>query len=281
MADAAPSSDLNVLPMFTHESLYVGVDIGKHFHVAGFLSPTLLGRHERFEACPALKFDQSREGFRLLIDRISSYVPPGLRKGSFPTLRQLVHLQELAAQSIGTKDVNRQGSLVFEQTQLIKELRLIQEHIEQIDTEIQTIVEHSREGQILLSMQVIGVVQAAMIIAALGSIANFNKASELKAYFGWAPQVDTSGISLDKTKRTIAGKRSMRQVMFLVVCNAIGVESEWSHLYERLVPQKCRYDERTRTYKGKLRVMARSAGQIISMSFAFLKRRKIIFLPPK
>lgn len=45
------------------ESLYVGIDIGKHRHVAGFLSSTLLARHHRFEGCPALAFEQSREGF--------------------------------------------------------------------------------------------------------------------------------------------------------------------------------------------------------------------------
>ena len=60
-----------------------------------------------------------------------------------------------------------------------------------------------------------------MIIAAIGSIANFEKASQLEAYFEWAPQVDASGTSLDKTKLTTAGKRTMRQVMFLVVGNAI------------------------------------------------------------
>jgi hypothetical protein len=160
---------------------------------------------------------------------------------------------------------------VFEQAQLIKELRLLQGHVKQIDGAIQTIVEHSREGQILLSMQIIGVVQAAMILAAIGTIANFEKASQLKAYFGWAPQVDTSGISLDKTKHTHAGKRTMRQVMFLIVGNAIRMDCEWSRLYERLVPKKCHYDERTRTYKGKLKVIGRIAGQMIEMIFAFLK----------
>jgi hypothetical protein len=61
--------------MLAHESLCVGIDIGKLFHVAGFLSTTLLRLHERFEVCPALKFDQSRERFRLLVDRIRSFVP--------------------------------------------------------------------------------------------------------------------------------------------------------------------------------------------------------------
>ena len=63
------------LPMFNHETLYVGVDIGKKAHVAGFLSSTLLTRHQRFEHCPALTFENSREGFRSLLDRIRTYVP--------------------------------------------------------------------------------------------------------------------------------------------------------------------------------------------------------------
>jgi hypothetical protein len=61
--------------LLAHETLYVGVDIGKRAHVAGFLSTTLLARHQRFEHCPALSFENSREGFRSLIDRMETYVP--------------------------------------------------------------------------------------------------------------------------------------------------------------------------------------------------------------
>ncbi|MBO0790918.1 MAG: hypothetical protein J2P36_08220, partial [Ktedonobacteraceae bacterium] len=57
-------------PMLSQETLYVGVDIGKFRHVAGFLSRTLLVRHGRFEGCPTLAFEQSREGSRSLVDRI-------------------------------------------------------------------------------------------------------------------------------------------------------------------------------------------------------------------
>jgi hypothetical protein len=72
---ASSNPNLTVIPMLATESLYVGIDVGKQKHVAGFISNTLLKRHERFEACPALIFEQSREGFRNLIDRIRSYVP--------------------------------------------------------------------------------------------------------------------------------------------------------------------------------------------------------------
>jgi transposase len=67
--------DLKAVPQLLNESLYVGVDIGKGRHVAGFLSKTLLERHERFEACPALVFENSREGFRSLIERIRALAP--------------------------------------------------------------------------------------------------------------------------------------------------------------------------------------------------------------
>ena len=295
--------NLNALPMLPHESLYIGVDIGKFKHVAGFISKTLLERHTHFESCPAFIFEQSREGFRAFVERIRAYcplaqcfilmeqtghyhrpllhylleldlpvyvihiqsqefgilktdkrdalglanhlynqlelgvqvtnklqvvrraVPPSeaaaqlkglmrhryelaneatqrknkltaicdelfpelvqvfknpnlptaldlrekfptphaiataglvalreVRRSSHPSEAQLVLLQQLAAQSIGTKDFARQRGLLLEQELLIKELRLIQEHMERLDLEVAQIVERSREGQILLSI---------------------------------------------------------------------------------------------------------------------------------
>lgn len=58
-------SNLALVPMLPQETLYIGVDVGKFRHVAGFLSRTLLTRHERFEGCPTLAF----------VDRIREYVP--------------------------------------------------------------------------------------------------------------------------------------------------------------------------------------------------------------
>ena len=50
---------------------------------------------------------------------------------------------------------------MFEQRQLIRELRVIQENIEEIDQEVTVILESSREGQILLSVPAIGKTMAA------------------------------------------------------------------------------------------------------------------------
>lgn len=74
-AHPAPPVASVMRPMLAHEALYVGVDVGKQHHMAGFVSMTLLQRHERFEGCPVLRFTNTREGFRELVDRLRAYVP--------------------------------------------------------------------------------------------------------------------------------------------------------------------------------------------------------------
>ncbi len=46
----------------------------------------------------------------------------------------------------------------------------------------------------------IGPIPAAAIIAMIGNIANFSRASQLKSYFGWAPSVSQSAQSLDRAR---------------------------------------------------------------------------------
>jgi transposase len=183
---------------------------------------------------------------------------------------QLLELQRLATESIGTKDIIRQRGLVLEQTQLTRELRLLQEHVAQLESEITTIVGLAREGRILQSLG-IGPIQAATIIAAIGSIENFPNAGSLKSYFGWSPTVIQSGSTVDYVGQTHGGTRPMKQMMFLIVSSLIHRDTEWAKLYERLVKAKCPYDERTGQRKGKLRIIGRVAGQLIETMYALLK----------
>ncbi len=419
--------------MLLRESIYIGVDIGKFQHVAGFVSKTLLERHQHFEHCPAFLFEQSREGFRAFVERIRAYcplehcflvmeqtghyhrpllhyllaldipvyvmhvqsreakllktdkrdalglanhlynqlalgvqvsnklqvvrraVPPSeaaaqlkglmrhryelateatqrknkltaicdelfpeltqvfknpnlptaldlrekfstphavataslvalreVRKKSYPSEAQLVLLQQLAVQSIGTKDLARQRGLLLEQDLLIKELRLMQEHMEQLDMEVAQIVEHSREGQILLSIPPICPMYAAAILATIGHVANFEDAGHLKSYFGWAPKRAQTGISFDRASLTKGGSREMKKVMYLVAWNAIRSETEWASLYKRLVPRLCTYDERTQTYKGKGKALGHVIGRLITLVYALLKQddEMLSHLPP-
>jgi len=199
------------------------------------------------------------------------------RTGHHPSDAKLLELQQLAAQSIGTKDPARLRGLTFEQGQLIEELRVIEKHLEQLEGELTQIVEHCREGQILTSIPGIGPVPAAAIIAMIGNIANFSRASQLKSYFGWAPMIAQSGHSLDRARLSPRGTRLMKRTMYLIVWKAVQTEdSEWAQTYHRLVPIKCSYNERTHRYTGRGRVIGRIAGQVISVIYALLKKDQAV-----
>jgi transposase len=222
-------------------------------------SPTALAIRERFPSAQAL----ATAGLAPLQDV----------RGNTRSLSdgKLVELQRLAGQSIGIKDANRQRGLVLEQSLLIKELRLIQHHLEQLEAEICQIVEQSREGQILMSIPGIGPLSAATLIATIGNVANFSRASELKSYLGWAPTREQTGTSFDRSGLTPGGARSTRQIMYLIVWHAIKQkDSEFARLYERLVPLKCTYNDATRRYVGKGKVIGRIAGQTVSMIYGLL-----------
>ena len=182
---------------------------------------------------------------------------------------------------VSTKTGEDQG-LLLEQDLLIKEMRLIQEHIERLDMEIAQIVEHSREGQILLSIPPICPMYAAAILATIGHIANFEDAGHLKAYFGWAPKRAQTGVSFDRASLTKGGSREMKKVMYLVAWNAVKSETEWASLYKRLVPRLCTYDERTQTYKGKGKAIGHVIGRLITLIYALLKQddEMLNHLPP-
>jgi transposase len=421
---AVSGAALRILPTLAHETLYLGIDVGKVQHVAGFVSSTLLARHERFESCPALTIANSREGFRALVDRMGEYVPltqvyvllevtghyhlavvqylheldipvylmhvrkrqAGLLKSdkrdalglanhlyntlekgvqsadplhavrrlapltpaaaqlrgmihhreelirertrrknkltaicdevfpefvrsctdpnspsalalrkAFPTPAALAtasmsalkaaryykqpseanlqRLQDLAAQSIGTKDLARLRGLTFEQQQLIAELELLDQHVVALDTEIAQVLATSREGRILTSLPGIGQIAAATILALIGNIANFDRPAQLKAYCGWAPTLTQSGKTLDQAKLAPSGVRVLKQTLFLAVWQVVRCgDNEFARLYASLVPRKCAFDERKRQYLGRNKVVGRVAGQLITVLFTLLKR---------
>jgi hypothetical protein len=195
----------------------------------------------------------------------------GYGRALSPSEAKLLHLQQPARETIGVTNVDRLRGLKVEQELLIKELRLVQHHLERLDTAIADIVRNCREGQILLSLPAIGPVQAATIIATVGTIANFEKASELKCYFGWAPKREQTGISFDRTALARRGVRPVKQMLYLMAARSTTLDCEWARIYQRLLPRMGTYDERIKDYRGKKKVLGRLAGQIASMIFALLK----------
>jgi transposase len=160
-------------------------------------------------------------------------------------------LQRLAASSIGTKAMQRKPGLLIEQTQLIRELHLLQEHMVQLETEITSILEQSREGQIVQSFG-IDPLQTATLLAAIGSSESFPNAGSLKSYGGWSPTEKQSGLTLHSTRQTRGGTRMMKQMMYLIVTGLMSRDTEWAKRDVRLVQAKCPVDPRTGERSGKV-----------------------------
>lgn len=188
-----------------------------------------------------------------------------------PGRAKLAMLQDLARQTIGTKDESRLKALLLEQKQLIPELRLLDEHVEVLNTEIEQVIKNSREGQILLSCG-LGKIQAAQLIAGIGSIANFESVAKLRAYCGWSPTQKQTGTSYDTMTLERAGNRLLKHTLYLVALHAIQLDTPWRTLYNRLVPIKCVYDERLKRYKGLMKVVGRIIGQMIGVIWLLLKK---------
>ncbi len=188
-----------------------------------------------------------------------------------PTDAHLRCLQELAAASIGVKDSPRRKTLLLEQKQLIEELATSGKHLEIIDKEISELMEPSREYKILASMS-IGPIQAATIVAAIGNIRNFEKASHLRTFCGWSPQAIQTGISRDTSKLSDTGQRQLRQTLFLITINAVHQSESFELIYTRLVKRMCHWDARTETYKGKMRAIGHISGQICGLIYRFLRQ---------
>lgn len=194
------------------------------------------------------------------------------RKHFKPGRADLARLQELAKTTIGTKNPSRLTALALEQKQLIKELQLLDTHIEELDVEVAKAVAASREGQILTSIPAIGPMQAAMLIAAIGSIANFESEAKLRAFAGWSPRQTQTGTSYDSVVLDRRGNRLLKSTLFLIGLRAVKEDTQWKVLYDRLVPLKCIWDERVGRYRGRMKVIGRIIGQMLGVAYTLLKR---------
>jgi transposase len=189
-----------------------------------------------------------------------------------PGVAGLARLQELAHSSIGIKDKERLDGLCLEQAQLIKELRLLEQHKEELEARIIERASVSREGQILLSLPMISQIDTGILLAAIGSITNFESASKLKGFLGWKPDQDQTGITRDKNKLTRRGSRPLKAMMYMIGWRAIRLDPKSRALYDRLVPLKCEWDVKKEVYIGKNKVLGRIIGRTIDIIYLLLKK---------
>ncbi len=191
---------------------------------------------------------------------------------TFPSNDALLRLKELARFTIGTKDDDRLRSLIIEQRQLIDELKVISVNLKELKTEITSIVMESREGRILASFIGCSPVEAATLLAGIGSIESFPNVGTLRKYMGWAPRRSQTGTTFDVEKLGKGGNRLLKRTISLIVASAVRYDPTWRTLYKRLEQRLCAFDARTKTWKGRGKVIGHVAGQLIKVMYLLLKQ---------
>lgn len=189
-----------------------------------------------------------------------------------PSRDELSALQALARVSVGITEPITVGRLVFEQQQIIEELRLIDKHIRQIKDRIVPLLDESREAQILMSFPGVSYTNAAILLACIGNFANFETYGDLCGLSGWRPSKKQSGTSVDSTSVKKVGNMLLKRTMSLIVYVACRYDPTWKTLYTRLVKRKCHYDADKKEFVGKSKVVGRVAGQLLRVMFRLIKK---------
>jgi hypothetical protein len=68
------------------------------------------------------------------------------------------------------------------------------------------------------------------------------------------------------------GNRKIKTMLYMIAIQSLNHDTPWKALYDRLVPLKCSYDERLGRYRGRMKVVGRVIGQMLSVVYTLLKR---------
>lgn len=114
--------------------------------------------------------------------------------------------------------------------------------------------------------------KAARLIAVRRQYRQFRACCSVKIVFWLGTENWPVRYSMDWARLSPRGVRQMKHTMYLVVWRAIQWDFEWKEIYERLLPKKCRTDERTHQLIGREKVIGRLPGQMTKVIFTLLKQ---------
>jgi len=215
---------------------------------------------------------QLREAFPLpeLVAKASQAELRATRTHTRPGNKAFIQLQELATSTIGSKDRERQESLIFEQKILLKNFRTYLVQLDELDAQIKQIVMQTREGKILSSVPAVSPVTAGIYLCQIGNIANFAHPSDLRGYCGWSSKRSQTGTTRDHESQDKGGNRILKQTVMMMVMAAVQRDDHYKALYDRLLKKHCVYNERKKDYLHKMLAVGRVAGQMIGVIWHLL-----------
>jgi transposase len=178
--------------------------------------------------------------------------------------RRLPELQRLAANSAGlTRDIEQ---LLRIQTWLLRQLRVMEEEIATTEETVADALAAwpQQTLEVVRSFPHMSGLRAAVLLAAIGDVNDFQSDRQLRKHLGWYPEAVESGTSVNRHRLGQKGNRLARREVWLWVMTLIKSDCEvltFRTYYQRL---------RERGVTGKVAV-GHVAGKLISVFFFCLR----------
>src|SRR5680860_180387 len=141
-------------------------------------------------------------------------------------------LVETAKTSIGVGYGTTSAKLRIEL--MLEELELLTKQLEQIEKEMEIALAKTGFGEIILSIQGIGVVTAASFLGEIGDPMRFDHPRQICKMAGYNLIEDSSGKNKSKTKISKRGRKNLRSILYQMARTMVAVNTEMKELYQYL-----------------------------------------------
>jgi transposase len=117
---------------------------------------------------------------------------------------------------------------------LCEDLDVLRRRLKDLARDIERKLDDHEVGKLLTTIDGVGPLTAACLIAELGDPARFRSAGAIASYVGVAPRLRQSGKKRFSGSPTIPGNARLRKALWMVVLNAVRCNPWLRQYYERL-----------------------------------------------
>lgn len=182
-------------------------------------------------------------------------------------LRSLQQLHRVAQESIGIPAEN--GALVLELRAILKSIELLDRQIGEVRVQLLEVFLSLEESLYLLSIQGIGPVTGAGILAEIGDISTYQNGKSLTKLAGVNPsQNDSASRRGTYTPMTKKGRARLRKVVYQAALCCIATNPVFQAAYRRL-------RERKHNPLPKMKAVGAMMNKLLRVVYALLKQRRI------
>lgn len=181
-------------------------------------------------------------------------------------LRKLEELHRLAQESIGIPVENQ--TLVLELRMILQHVEILDHQIEEVEFQLMEQLLALEESIYLLSIKGVGLVTAAGILAEIGDIAQYHNVKALTKLAGINPSQNHSGAHRGThTPMTKKGRARLRRVVYQATLSCISHNPVFQADYRRLRERKC-------NPLPKMKAVGAMMNKLLRVIYALLKERR-------